>query len=251
MNDSEKKARIAATVATRKAKRPEVDARAIRISQAIRDRIAAIHMSQKEFAEVVGTSPQYMNKLLKGATDPSFSTMFPKMVEAMNLSPLETHEMLTGEKVGNIKHIPSIRKGDPLLDLNTGQIVCGLYPKGAKPDDLNRPAPISTLLPLARELIEADPSDHIIAVRDMRRHRSKYLGTRDVVYVNHRKQPEAASTYLYPVYILANIEDELHIAEVMELSARRMTVQVLPDADPQKIDRKQCLGIVVARLKLG
>jgi hypothetical protein len=100
-------------------------------------------------------------------------------------------------------------------------------------------------------LIEADPSDHIIAVRDMRRHRSKYLGTRDVVYVNHHKQPEAPSTYLHPVYVLANIEDELHIAEVMELSARRMTVQVLPDADPQKIDRKQCLGVVVARLKLG
>jgi hypothetical protein len=85
----------------------------------------------------------------------------------------------------------------------------------------------------------------------MRRHCSKYLGTRDVVYVNRSKQPEVVSTYLYPVYALVDIEDELHVAEVMELLPRRITVQVLPEADPQKIDRKQRLGIVVARLKLG
>lgn len=250
-NEKKTKSTIAA-MKTRIAKKPEIDARSKRIAKALKDRLAATKMTQVQLAEAVGTTPQYMNKLLKGNNDPSLSSIFPRMVEALRFSPLETHELLTGEKVGNIKHISSIRMGDPLLDLNTPQIVCGIYPKGTKAGDLDAPAPMSTLLAYPPEVFGiSGNAENIIALRDMRRNRSTYLNPRDIVYVNRDQQPVEVSTDTKPVYALVDIDDELHIAEVLETSLHRLTVKTLPWNDPEQINRKQCLGTVVARLRLG
>jgi transcriptional regulator with XRE-family HTH domain len=244
-----KKGKSPSTIAAMKtiaAKKPEIKARSERVAKVLKDRLKSMKLSQANLGDAIGVSFQYINKLLSGRMDVIVSDHFPKIVEALDFSPLELHELVTGEQVGNLPNRPSIRTGDPLLEINTPQIVCGLYPKGTKAGDLSAPAPMSTLLPFPSDVLGiAGNADNIIALRDMRRNRSGYLNPRDIVYVNCDQAPEVDQ------YALVDIDNELHVAEVLTTSPRRLTVLTLPQTEPVRIDRRQCLGTVVARLKLG
>jgi transcriptional regulator with XRE-family HTH domain len=250
MPDETKSKSTLAAMKTIAAKKPEIQNRSRRVARELKDRLKSMKLTQLQLAEAVDTSFQYMNKLLSGRMDVVTSNYFGAIATALQYSPPELHELVTGEQAGNLRHRPSIRIGDPLLGINTPQIVCGLYPKGAKAGDLDAPAPMSTLLAYPPEVLgTSGNADNIIALRDMRRNRSAYLNPQDVVYVNRDQQPEWSPDK--PTYALVDVKKTLHIAEVLNSSPSHLTVLTLPQTNPVRIERKKCLGTVVARLRLG
>jgi transcriptional regulator with XRE-family HTH domain len=248
-NEKRSKSTLAA-MKTIAAKKPEIKARSERVAKALKYRLKSMKLSQANLGDAIGVSFQYINKLLSGRMDVVVSDHFPKIVEALGFSPPELHELVTGEQVGNLPNRPSLRTSDPLLGINTPQIVCGIYPKGTKAGDLNAPAPMSTLLAFPPDVLGlTGNADNIIALRDMRRNRSAYLNPQDVVYVNCDQQPEWSPDK--PTYALVDVKKTLHIAEILNSSHSHLTVLTLPQTNPVRIERKKCLGTVVARLRLG